>query len=467
MKLQKVVIGNFRGLKDVEVKFDTKKNIHVLIGNNGCGKTSILEAISIYCAMYEEKQPEYFDINKNCSDGIDIIFYLENGKEQIIIWNGCDVQKQFKTNDNNVAQIQFKCFPIKQGINYRGDDKEMIQKENKIIQRELSKQNLDINNYDKVFFDTSGNDAIRNEINKLYLEYLPKILYFGDQKHSKLYIDNDKIYIKCWNDVTETAVMDDGEQIRFNDIFDILEKNFKKRPRFDYSCRLCLDDWLPVDKEGRGVNLVIWMIFGICFELWKNKNKDIILMIDEVELGLHPGLQKILLDIFDFLLKKDNLQIILTSHSQTFVKHCMNNKNCEVLICEKDGEKVKINNMKDKIGKDYKFLENHTNSQAVANFLAFGEYSTDLHNLLYGLLEEKHQEKKITKELLDKLTHGDDYYWERNDGKPDSPLCKYLAYFIRNKIHHPENHLNDNKKPAEDFDNYCKQSINEMIKLLK
>ena len=99
--------------------------------------------------------------------------------------------------------------------------------------------------------------------------------------------------------------------------------------------------------------------------------------------------------------------------------------------------------------------------------MAFGEYSTDLHNLLYGLLEEKHQEDKITKELLDKWTHGDDYYWERNDGKQDGSLCKYLAYFIRNKIHHPENHLNDNKKPAKYFDNYCKQSIDEMIKLLK
>jgi AAA15 family ATPase/GTPase len=465
MKLQKVYIRNFRGLEDVEVEFDTKKNVYVLIGNNGCGKTSILEAISIYCAIYEKKQSEYFDINKNCSDEIDIIFYLENGKEKIIIQNGCDMQKQFKTNDNNVAQIQFKGFPMKQGISYLGNNTETIQKQNKIIQCKLSKQNLDIN--DCVIFNASDDDAIRNEINKLYVEYLPKILYFGDEKHSKLHIDDDKINIKLWDDTTETAIMDDEERICFKDVFDILETNFKKRPRLDYSGRLCLDDWLPVDKEGSGVSIVICMVLVVFFELWKNKDKDIILMIDEIEIRLYPKLQESLLDIFDFFLKKYNLQIILTSHSPTFVKHCMNSENCEVLICKKDKEKIEIKQMKKKIENDYKFLEKHTKSQAVANFLAFNEYSTDLHNLLYGLLEEKHQENKITKELLDKLTHGDDYYWERNDKKSDSPLCRYLAYFIRNKIHHPENHLNDDKTPAKEFDKYCKKSIDEMIEVLK
>lgn len=45
MKLQSIMIKNFKGIKDISVNF--KASFNILIGINGVGKTSILEAISV------------------------------------------------------------------------------------------------------------------------------------------------------------------------------------------------------------------------------------------------------------------------------------------------------------------------------------------------------------------------------------------------------------------------------------
>ena len=45
MKLQKIYIKNFRGIKEVFIDFRGKTNL--LIGDNGCGKTTILEAVDL------------------------------------------------------------------------------------------------------------------------------------------------------------------------------------------------------------------------------------------------------------------------------------------------------------------------------------------------------------------------------------------------------------------------------------
>ena len=45
MKLKKVIIKNYKNLKDVEINFPDS-NIIAFIGNNGSGKSNILENIA-------------------------------------------------------------------------------------------------------------------------------------------------------------------------------------------------------------------------------------------------------------------------------------------------------------------------------------------------------------------------------------------------------------------------------------
>jgi recombinational DNA repair ATPase RecF len=45
MKIRKIALKNFRGYKSLELKFDNSFNL--IIGNNGSGKTALLEAITV------------------------------------------------------------------------------------------------------------------------------------------------------------------------------------------------------------------------------------------------------------------------------------------------------------------------------------------------------------------------------------------------------------------------------------
>jgi predicted ATP-dependent endonuclease of OLD family len=63
MRLQKLkIINRFKNLENFEIDFSTKDNITVLIGNNGSGKSNILEAISsIFAGLYDSKYNPSFN----------------------------------------------------------------------------------------------------------------------------------------------------------------------------------------------------------------------------------------------------------------------------------------------------------------------------------------------------------------------------------------------------------------------
>lgn len=66
------VLSDFRNLKGVELKFNTQTNTYVLIGNNGAGKSSLLEAISsIFYTLFSTPRRDFefvFELSFN-NDG--------------------------------------------------------------------------------------------------------------------------------------------------------------------------------------------------------------------------------------------------------------------------------------------------------------------------------------------------------------------------------------------------------------
>lgn len=54
------VLSDFRNLKGIELKFNTQTNTYVLIGNNGAGKSSLLEAISsVFHSLFSGANPVF------------------------------------------------------------------------------------------------------------------------------------------------------------------------------------------------------------------------------------------------------------------------------------------------------------------------------------------------------------------------------------------------------------------------
>ena len=53
MYIKNIKLHNFRGIKDLSINFD--KNINVIVGVNGIGKTSILDACAIVLSDFIRK----------------------------------------------------------------------------------------------------------------------------------------------------------------------------------------------------------------------------------------------------------------------------------------------------------------------------------------------------------------------------------------------------------------------------
>lgn len=53
MKLKKLHIENYKNLKDFDLDFENDNGLSIIVGNNGSGKSNILEAISgLFCEWY-------------------------------------------------------------------------------------------------------------------------------------------------------------------------------------------------------------------------------------------------------------------------------------------------------------------------------------------------------------------------------------------------------------------------------
>ncbi len=478
MKLQKIYIKNFRGIKEVFIDFQGKTNL--LIGDNGCGKTTILEAVDLcFNSKLEKEDLHNLEFGSN-NNAIACCIFDENIKQDAgegESFNAIVHKTHIEDEDEKISQSKY-LFSFKLDIT-----KDLL---------------LEEINKDK---KTLKDKEIKNPQKLIY--YMPAIDLDDPSKSAGDKSMFAKIYENLKNDTEIKEILsnyNNKSKAKTKDIFNdekdgiknVLKEYFGiENIDYEYNGSDGITTKINIvnrygDKTsenlshaGSGIRKIIKFIARTKFD---GQQKSIFL-IDEPEQNLHPDFQKSLIKF----LKDEGIQCIFTSHSPTFVKHCMNNENCEVLICEKDGEKIEIKQMKDKIEKDYKFLENHTNSQAVANFLAFNEYSTDLHNLLYGLLFERLEQgaklqrfdEEYFKEGNEKLKFKENVIvleWKENEKKAYSVS---LPTYIRNLIHHMENKLNaditdkeiteEHKKKIK-YQNkitYLEQSINEMIKLLK
>ncbi|RLA72511.1 MAG: hypothetical protein DRG78_23745 [Epsilonproteobacteria bacterium] len=79
MKLKRLWIDGFKNLNNFEIDFTDKDGITVLIGNNGSGKSNVLEAISeIFTVLFSKKQSKFnYKLEYSFDNKITIISYYK------------------------------------------------------------------------------------------------------------------------------------------------------------------------------------------------------------------------------------------------------------------------------------------------------------------------------------------------------------------------------------------------------
>ncbi|WP_133013119.1 ATP-dependent nuclease [Marinomonas flavescens] len=234
---------------------------------------------------------------------------------------------------------------------------------------------------------------------------------------------------------------------------------------FFKTASIIIDDGVsvPMSEKGHGmqraVALSLLQVYAEITSTVENSavSKPFYLFIDEPEICMHPTGQKKLLDALMVISKTK--QVFVTTHSP-FMLSSQKLKNTGLFIFKKENNK----NIISKASTSPMFP--WSPSWGEISYRAYNLPTVDLHNELYGFLQEKNSLTNISQVesfLRSRNFEFNKMWTQERSGVPQQPKPSTLQSFIRNHIHHPENETMQTNRYTEEE---LKQSIDEMISLI-
>lgn len=437
MFISNLIVKNYKLFND-EFKitnFNVPDNINdgtgltTIVGENGCGKTTILDAIA--CSLLEYKAESFGISDMNDS----------NKETEITI----------ETNDAfNVKSVFPNSSFDAKGFKFIGKTREKSN-QNKLLSLIMTDQLYISTNDEK---PKLGSPDLRMKVTNS----------FGTKRFNELdvlYLDKNRLYqtrAGTYNDTRFDRIMDDfnfqyyKNQDNVENLNTMLNEKIKKelsnknlenainkfKEISGHSLKLdFIDNYLPFKKAnlvvetpsnmqinlaslGSGYEMMFSLIYS--FYMSKQSGKKLIILIDEPELHLHPRLQE---KFVDFILEiSKESQVILTTHSPLLIKQLSYNENVKNIVLKKEKEVKEFDERK------LSYISSNE-----TNYLAFDLPSEEYHNELYESLMEKYSTsngiKRFDNELFIQQKKEDKIYpWEKQ------PNQVSIHTFIRNQIHH-------------------------------
>lgn len=191
------------------------------------------------------------------------------------------------------------------------------------------------------------------------------------------------------------------------------------------------NEQIPIERIGSGYQMFLALICQ--HKLSLQSGKKLIILIDEAELNLHPRLQRELVDLL-LTISKDS-QVIISSHSPELLKDLQKCQYHKVNAIVRNGQEIQINPIEDFV------LPIPTVSET--NYVAFGLASMEYFIELYNQFGEDNECDTVTSidKALD-IPDSEKIEWEKENGQKQK-LSVYSC--VRNKFHHPTNKKNDEK----------------------
>ena len=345
MYLERLAVINFRNYKQLDVKFN--KGINYIVGNNGVGKTNLLEAIYYLSNLESFRSNEDKNlINEfkgqfrleSIVDGIDYRLTIASGFKELQI-DGIEYKKyrEYLGNVNVIEFVPMQVYLFKDSPKDR----------RKFIDKELSKINKD---YLEKLLVYNKLIKQRNELLKTSDTYKEKLFEVIDEKLAELqtYIidERKKFLTELENNLKEINIEFDIKLKYDSFISDVSKENILKKYKEVYqkdkekmvtSIGIHRDDFTMYinnieianyASQGEQRYCVLFLKLALAKLIKEKINKDPIIILDDVFSELDES-------------RKIKVYEILKEYEQVFISGCQN-ENLDMNVYRVENEKVNL-----------------------------------------------------------------------------------------------------------------------------
>ena len=276
-------IKNIKNIKNCDIQIPMQSGLYAIVGENGCGKSTILMILSRIITAYR-----FTTLDKNSfSDKSEIVFNTDSITEKWTYNKGW----HYSTNDNKNNYLRVK------GM-YEGS----------------------------LFYGTRFNDPSKIED-----------LINSGKINKKLIIDADQ-FVK---DNLSFILHGDYEHYRNLKKLNINFKTAKEQYGLQNQPHFIENEGKLINqyRMSSGESLLISLLYFLFNSLIKNRNTSIqtLMLIDEIEVALHPKAVDRFINLLNELLENNNnLIVILTTHSTEVIRRIKHNN--LMLLSDNNGQ---------------------------------------------------------------------------------------------------------------------------------
>lgn len=322
-KLRNIKINTFRGISNLSV--DELSHVNLIVGDNNCGKTSILEAIQLLRAPHDINNIFRVSRMRDTYIGIsrmpifDSFTNMLNGDNDKHLSVSCEYDNSFVT-DSKTASVS-----INGSIKRVMFDINELRNEDRFAYREqmLDPDDNEIDEFvgDLISESNFGTDIKPIKINRftnvtgraVETEELIRIHYLSPISHIANYTFNRIIKSEKYKEICIRML-----QMFDENIVDILFLKMESSYRPVEYVKNKAVGLMPLSTYGDGIKKVLSIANAIA------QSADGVLLIDEIETAIHS---KYYDEIFNFIIKaavQYNVQLFITTHSIEAVDGLLN-----------------------------------------------------------------------------------------------------------------------------------------------
>jgi AAA15 family ATPase/GTPase len=325
MFVQKFQVQNFKSFQDVTIYFN--QDVNILTGKNNSGKTTILEALSLWYECFTKLLTQANKSRSNYQQGDWILGIMED-----VFSDSFPIGSQFKSIRINYEDIFYECQSeeeISLGVTFCDSNNDLLE-----IKFNISKLDED---YKIVLNDYTNFDF--KKFNSFFsLSPNPFSIYYASPISTvspvEIYRSLPEVEQACIEHKSGSVIRNRLYQIsRFRVTLDLFQRdlayilqnliffefnfdNLKERIIVKYKIQ-SNENWKDISLLGSGTLQLIEILVN--FYLVELEGKEIrLVMLDEPDSYIHRDIQKRLIEIISRF--ASNTQIIISTHNESFIR---------------------------------------------------------------------------------------------------------------------------------------------------